>query len=221
MVIYIRSKKTKRWSYISTAVIRIGAETFEVSGRKDGDTHWINGIEGDSNGDDILWEERTSIAGYPITYQRLHLTQREYVINLGKNSAKIIFKTWKDFVRVDVVNPREEDFTGSLGLMGSYPAGSRLGRFNPSSSMKDMNAFGQEWQVQSSDPQLFHSVEGPQYPSLCEIQSKTSLRRRLSKSEISREEADILCLNISDKEERNLCIFDVMVTSDRDTAKEY
>jgi len=221
MDIYIRSKKTRQWSYISTAAIRIGVETFEVSGRKAGDTHWINGIKEDGNGDDILWEEGTKIAGYPITYQRVHATQREYVIDLGENDNKIVFKTWKDFVRVDVVNPRDEDFTGSLGLMGSYPDGKSAGRFNPSSSMKDKNVFGQEWQVLPSDPKLFHSIEGPQYPARCELPSKSALRRRLSKSEISREDAETLCSNISNKEERDLCAFDVMATSDKAATNAY
>jgi len=221
MDIYIRSKKTKQWSFISTAVIRIGVETFEVSGRKDGDAYWVNGIEGDVEGDDILWDERTNIAGYPIKYQRVHSIQREYVINLGESNEKIIFKTWKDFVRVDVVNPRDEDFTGSMGLIGSYPDGTIVGRFNPLSSMKDRNAFGQEWQVLSSDPKLFHSVEGPQYPARCVLPTKSSLRRRLSKSEISREDAEVSCSSITDDEERDLCIFDVMATNDKVTAEAY
>jgi len=221
MDIYIRSKKTKQWSYISTAVIRIGVDTFEVSGRKDGDTYWVNGIEGDVEGDDTLWDERTNIAGYPIKYQRVHSIQREYVINLGESNEKIIFKTWKDFVRVDVVNPRDEDFTGSMGLIGSYPDGTIVGRFNPLSSMKDRNAFGQEWQVLSSDPKLFHSVEGPQYPARCVLPTKSSLRRRLSKSEISREDAEVSCSSITDDEERDLCIFDVMATNDKVTAEAY
>jgi len=221
MDIYIRSKKTKHWSYISTAVIRIGVETFEVSGRKDGDTYWVNGIEGDGEGDDSLWDKRTNIAGYPITFRSVHSTQREYVIDVGDSNEKIIFKTWKDFVRVDVVNPRDEDFTGSLGLMGSYPDGKIASRFNHLSLMKDKNAFGQEWQVLSSDPKLFHSLEGPQHPAQCELPSKSSLRRRLSKSEISREDAEVSCSNISDNEERDLCIFDVMATNNKATAGAY
>merc|ERR1712176_1506252 len=132
MDIYIRSKKTKQWSYISTAVIRIGIETFEVSGRKDGDTYWVNGVEGYGNGDDLMWDEETNIAGYPITFQRIHSTQRQYTINIGKENEKIIFKTWKDFVRVDVKNPHDENFAGSSGLMGSYPDGKNVGRSDPS-----------------------------------------------------------------------------------------
>lgn len=221
MDIYIRSKKTKQWSYISTAVIRIGIETFEVSGRKDGDTYWVNGVEGYGNGDDLMWDEETNIAGYPITFQRIHSTQRQYTINIGKENEKIIFKTWKDFVRVDVKNPHDENFAGSSGLMGSYPDGKNVGRSDPSSSINDKNAFGQEWQVQFSDPKLFHSVEGPQSPAQCELPSKSALRRRLSKSEISREDAEKSCSHINNAEEHDLCIFDVLATNDIAMADAY
>merc|ERR1712176_640965 len=221
MDIYIRSKKTKQWSYISTAVIRIGVETFEVSGRKDGDTYWVNGIEGDGNGDDLMWDEQTNIAGYPITFKRVHSSQRQYTIHIGKNNEKVVFKTWKDFVRVDVNNPLDEDFTGSLGLMGSYPDGKNVGRSDPSSLIKDKNIFGQEWQVQFSDPQLFHSIEGPQSPTRCELPSKSALRRRLSKSEISREDAEKSCSHINNAEEHDLCIFDVLATNDIAMADAY
>jgi len=221
MDIYIRSKKTKKWSYISTAVIRIGVETFEVSGRKDEDTHWINGIKGNDNDGNIVWEEGTSITGYPITYQRVHSTQRKYTITLNNDNEQIVFKTWKDFVRIDVINPCNEDFTGSLGLMGSYPDGKSTGRVNLKSLMDDRNVFGQEWQVLASDPKIFHSIEGPQYPSRCELSSKYSLRRRLAKSEIPRAEAEILCSNISKIEEHDLCVFDVMATSDKSTVNAY
>lgn len=230
MDIYIRSKKTKQWSYISTAVIRIGVETFEVSGRKDGDTYWINGIEGNSSGDtdDVLWEKGNNIAGYPITFRKIHSTQREYVIDLGNHNEKIVFKTWKDFVRIDVVNPRDEDFTGSVGLMGSYPNGDMAGRDlknlslkKTNNGVKDWNTFGQEWQVLSSDPKLFHSMDGPQHPTRCELPTKASLRRRLSESEISREQAELACYSIVNEEERDLCIFDVMATNDKSTVNAY
>jgi len=221
MDIYIRSKKTKKWSYISTAVIRIGVETFEVSGHKDEDTHWINGIKGNDNDGNIVWEEGTSIIGYPITYERVHSTQRIYTITLNNDNEKIVFKTWKDFVRVDVINPCNEDFSGSLGLMGSYPDGKSIGRVNSKSLMDDRNVFGQEWQVLASDPKIFHSIEGPQYPSRCELPSKNSLRRRLAESEIPRAEAEILCSNISKIEEHDLCVFDVMATSDKSTVNAY
>merc|ERR1712003_279200 len=53
MEIQVRSKRTRQWSYISTASIRIGSETLEVSGKKDGNSHWLNMVEID----DDMWEE--------------------------------------------------------------------------------------------------------------------------------------------------------------------
>lgn len=215
MDIYIRSKQTLQWSYISTAVIRIGDETFEVSGHHDGDSFWLNGIQG--NGDD--WKDGTIVGGYPVSHRKIGRTQRQYTINLG-NKESIVFKTWKDFVRVDVVGATPENFGQSLGLMGTFPKGVKVGR-DGTTVFNDYNKFGQEWQVLSSDPNMFHSVEGPQHPSRCELPVKSAMRRRLTKSTISREEAERLCSHLVDEEERDLCAFDIMATNDEGAAQAY
>jgi len=209
MDIYVRSKQTKQWSYISTAVIRIGRDTFEVSGHKDGDSFWINGVEG---GD---WKEGTNIAGYPIRYRRVNSQQREYEIDLSEGES-ILMRTWKDFVRVDVVGAKDTNFHSSLGLMGSYPKGNALGR-DGKTVMKDWNSFGQDWQVLSSDPKLFHNNDNPQHPIRCRLPGKSVLRRRLSKSTFSRKDAELACSRVSPTE-RDLCLFDVMATNDPSAA---
>jgi len=170
MDIHVRTKQTEQWSYVSSAVIRIGSETFEVSGSKHGNSFWMNGIKGDQ------WEEGTVISGYSITYKKTHSNQNEYVIDLG-NKERIIFKTWKDFVRVDISGAEADDFGESLGLMGSYPDGKRIGR-DAVTVTNDWYAFGMEWQVRS-DQTLFHTIEGPQHPAKCEVPTKSTLRRRL------------------------------------------
>merc|ERR1712048_18526 len=216
MDIFVRSKQTKQWSYISTAVIRIGGETFEVSGRKDGETFYING----KRGNDAMWDDNNNISGFAIRYQRVNSQQREYIIDVGNSlETSISFKTWKDFVRVDIGKATVENFGSSLGLMGSYPEGKRVGR-DGKSILKDWTAFGQDWQVLPSDPKIFHAIEGPQHPTKCVAPSKTSVRRRLAKSFVSREDAELACASVS-KSERDLCIFDVMATSDFGVAGAY
>jgi cell division septation protein DedD len=216
MDINVRAKKMKQFSYISTAVICIGNETFEVAGQKDGDTYWLNGQQG--AGDGVL-EEGSSIAGYFISFRKVHSHQREYTIHISKEE-KIVFIAWKDFVRVDVKGASTNNFHGSLGLMGSFDErGVKVGR-DKVTVFENINEFGMEWQVLSSDAKLFHEDDGPQHPAMCEIPTKTALRRRLAESTISLAEAEVACSHVKG-EERDLCIYDVMATNDKDVAGAY
>jgi len=218
MDIHVRSKKWKQWSFISTAVIRIGIETFEVSGKEDGDTFWINHVEGNDDKDWLDDEEKPSIAGYPISYRKPHRFQREYAIKLHTQEY-ISIKVWKSFVRVDIQGGSMEDFTRSVGLMGSFPEGNKVSR-DGKTILEDNNKFGQEWQVLPADGLLFHSADGPQHPSKCQIPTTTALRRKLSESSISEGEAEAACAHVS-VEERDLCIFDVMASDNTDFAGAY
>lgn len=219
MEIHVRSKKTKQWSYISTASIRIGSEILEISGIKDGNSHWLNMVEIEED----TWEKNdVTVEGYPVYYQKLHENQREYIIDLG-NDETIKVRTWKDMVRVDIINPREETFAGSLGLMGSYPQGDLLGR-DGITVFTDLNNFGQEWQVLSYEPNIFHIVDdGPQHPQRCELPSKTAMRRNLAQSKICRGDAEIACGHVmtTTEEEFDLCVFDVMAIGDESVASAY
>jgi len=114
--------------------------------------------------------------------------------------------------------------------MGSFPTGIKMGR-DGTTEMQNVNDFGQEWQVgrggggsdddTDSDPRLFHNFEGPQFPSHCELPSTSALRRRLAQSEISREQAEIACSSVDNKENFDLCVFDVMATSDEGAVEAY
>jgi len=221
MKINVRSKKTMRWSHISSAVVNIGVETFEVAGVKDGNTHWLNSNEVRNND----WEQETvKISGYPISYKRVHTESREYVIDLGNNES-IQLRTWKDMIRVDIIDNQEQQeesvFGGSLGLMGSYPKGIMLGR-DGKTEITELDKFGQEWQVLSSEQMIFHVVDGPQHPTKCEAPSKQVLRRRLAESKISRKDAEAACAHIRfTEDEFDLCVFDVMAIGDMNAAGAY
>jgi len=218
LTIHVRSKKTRQWSYISTAVVRIGKETFEVAGLKDGDTHWLNNVQVEND----EWDHKlVQIFGFPINFELLHTNQRQYVIDLGDDEF-VELKTWKDMVRVDIIINREKKtFDGSLGLMGTYPEGTMLGR-DGKTTFKDLNNFGQEWQVLSSESKIFRAVDGPQHPAKCDIPGKAVMRRRLARSDVSREEAEIACSHAAvNKEEFDLCVFDVMALGDKGAAGAY
>jgi len=209
MDIHMRTSKTKQWSYISTAVLRIGNDTLEIEGKTN--QYWLNGVAG------AFLED--GISGYPITSYRVNSKQYEFVVDLGE-SGSVTFKTFKDMIRIDVSAMSAQDFNGSLGMMGSYGKGLRLGR-DKTTIIEDPIAFGLEWQVLANEPMLFHKVEGPQAPATCEMPTATSVeRRRLREVTVSLEDAEMACSRVS-LTERDQCIFDVLATNDKELAGAY
>ena len=142
MEIHMRTEIDTWWSYIKTAVLRIGDETFEVMGGE-GLKYWINGKAGKTN----LKNGRTlskELAGkYKIRFRWMNGNQHQFKVDLGNGEA-ILFKTFKQFVRVQVEAWSPEDFVGSSGLMGSFPGGVHLARDN-TTVIDDVNRMGQEW----------------------------------------------------------------------------
>jgi len=209
MDIHMRTSRTKQWSYISAAVLRIGDETLEIEGKNN--QYWLNGVAGAFLKD--------GISGYPITSHGVNSKQHEFVVDLG-DSGSVTFKTFKEMIRIDVSAMSARDFNGSIGMMGSYGKGLRLGR-DKTTVIEDPIAFGLEWQVQVNEPMLFHKAEGPQAPAMCEMPTKTSVeRRRLREVTVSLEDAEMACSRVS-LTERDECIFDVLATNDKDLAGAY
>jgi len=221
MDIHIRTAKMRMWSYTSSLAVCIGEEIFEVMGGAGIQQIWMNGIQLENK---FIENENTkgslvsNLSGFPIYFTKASTNQREFVIDLGE-SEKIVIRLWKLFVSARLENVKDEHFENSLGLLGSFPDGMRLSRDN-STILEDHNAFGQEWQVDDSDPKLFHSLEGPQYPQKCDIPSSIEMRRRLAETSLTAEEAKRACVN-TDKIYMDLCIFDVLATDDTSMAGAY
>jgi hypothetical protein len=229
MDIHIRTKIRFSWSYIETAILRIGQHTLDIMG---GDLrrYWINGVFG-SGGND----SPSKIGSYTVDYVKKGTSpskQRIYTVNLGKGEH-IILKTYKDFVSVDLKALNDDTFADSIGLMGSYTKGHKVAR-DGETIMDDPIAFGQEWQVLATEPKLFHSLKGPQQPlQQCEMPAKRSLKKNKGKKRLDQPEveempavtisqaaAEVACCHVT-REERDLCVFDVMATSDIDMAGAY
>jgi len=212
MDVHVRTKKTRRWSYISSAVLRIGEETFEV--RQDG--HYLNGKK------DASLE--SGIAGYSITYEHLNVghvdhKQKQYVVTLNSKES-ILFRTFQDMIRVDVKSTTGESFKDSHGLMGTYGSNSmRVGR-DYTTVINDFDEFGKEWQVRAQESSLFHNVEGPQAPAECVMPTLSTNRRRLGEQKVSQVDAEIACARLSERD-RDMCIFDVLAIDDTDVAGAY
>lgn len=210
LVVQIRTKKTRSWSYVDSTAARIGKDILEVTGGKKSN-FWINNIQGDSNADGLV------ISGYPVKYEQIQTNSEKYTVDLGDGEA-ILFQTWNSFVSVKFANPKHENYVGSVGLMGNFPQGLMIGREN--TIIDDFNVFGQEWQVLSTEQNLFHHVEGPQHPLQCEIPTLLEMRRRLATSLLTNEEAEKACIGV-DPEDKELCIFDVIATGDQSSAGAY
>jgi len=214
--IHIRTHEMKEWSYVEAASLRIGDDVLEVTGGKDNmNKVRFNGVvhEIEDSKEKVL-----DISGHPVVFTKTSDKSQEFEVHLGDNE-KILFRTWNSFVSITVQNPSERNFGSSVGLMGSFPAGEKLARDNKT-ILSDVNEFGQEWQVNGDEAKLFHEAKGPQFPQKCEIPSSLEMRRRLEASKITVEEAEIACAHV-ESHLKDLCMFDVMATSDESVSGAY
>lgn len=216
--INIRTKIRDWWSYIDSAVLRIGNDTFELHGGINTASFWINGKAGEvtkTKG----YVEVGSLAGYKIEYMNVSKRQKNFRLKLSVDDS-INLQTFNDFVRVDV-KAKSDSFNGSVGLMGKFPSGDKLDR--EGNVMVDTDDFGKEWQVQSTEPMLFHSVEGPQHPTVCTMPPPVSAAekgRRLGEALITEDDAALACARVDEKDRDN-CIYDVLATNSKDMAGSY
>lgn len=211
--IHIRTSKVHQFSYVSAAVVRIGDDTLEVRGGK-GANYWINGVAGDSDVDGNMWLPH-NVGGYPVKVHKKNSKEIEYAVYLD-DEQYVIFRTHGNYIRVDVGNPKEEYFGESVGLMGSFHTGERVGR-DGITVVEDENEFGQQWQVRGNS--YFHNIEGAQFPEKCMIPDASERRqRRLGEHTITEEEAEQACARSMDKD---LCVFDVLALNDIEIAGAY
>ena len=228
MKIHIRTKIETWWSYVESAVVKIGEETLEFTGQDQKEWMWLNGVANEdlvAAGDFTKFTEAT-LAGNFLRYKETHKagkpTNHEAHIHLG-NGEKITLKSFQSFVKVEFVNGSEETLGGSRGILGTYPEGKRIGR-DGFSVIEDVNDYGMEWQVTKEEPKLFHSyddawvVPASQY---CEMPSesakKQALRKRRLAEGISTEAAEQACSHLSGAD-FSACVFDVIATQNMDMA---
>jgi hypothetical protein len=210
MDIHIRSKRmVERFSYVDGASVRIGDDTLEVKGGKNGG-FWINGEQ--------RAEEAVLSGKFPVAIKKVNDKSSEVTIKLGGTEA-IVITTWNAMVRVSISHASSEHFGTSVGMMGAFPAGEKLGRDGV--IIDDFDKFGQEWQVLTTEPKLFHEIANAVLsPARCEIPNRSEMRRRLGAASLTVEEAKMACSRVN-PDEFDLCIFDVMASNDKDLAGAY
>jgi len=119
-------------------------------------------------------------------------------------------------------------FPGSEGLLGAPPEDGKplLARDGMTDLTGHWNTYGEEWQVNDKDPQLFlDSKRFPQYPNGClyneQVQMHDHVRRRrrrrlMETNTVSIEVATNACSYLKEDTMKQFCINDIMATGDLD-----
>ena len=216
MDIHVRTKIDSWWSFIEAAVLRIGDQTLEIKGGMEQIPYWINGKETAN-----METGETTLGDFPVKFRRLNPFQSMARIDLGNGDALSI-ETFKHFVRVNIKDKSKKAFKGSMGLLGVYPAGKKVAR-DGTTVIDDAIEFGMEWQVKSTEPWFFHSLEGVQHPEACALPNSNAhekAQRRLGESALTYGEANLACSHAESKDRKD-CVFDVLATNDLEMAASY
>lgn len=151
--IQIQTRNKDFYSYIEAAVLRVGSQTIEVRGGDQGGQVWVNGkdetVSASLREDGSLLQRDGLFLEHALVRQ-LNDKQFQMTAELLGGASTIKFETFQNFIRVDIDTHSDQDFTGSFGLMGSFPEGVRIAR-DQSTIMKSDQKFAKEWSVQDQD----------------------------------------------------------------------
>jgi len=203
--IHIRSSSFKTFfSYISDVAIRIGDDVLEVGNQG---KHYVNGVPQTVGATEDL-------AGYRVSSSKAKNKPRHvYKIHLDGYKEEIDIREYKDWISISILHATRKNFGTSSGLMGRFEDGAWVSRDNITIH-KDMNEYGQDWQVRGAVDGFLFRVPSP-HPKQCELLSKANKKirlRRLEESTISQEEAMQACAHWGS--EIMDCVFDVRASGD-------
>jgi len=203
--IHVRTKVRYDYSYIESAVVRLGEDTLQVDSYGG---YFLNGVSGASL--------PAMLSGFPVTHIQPDDKQHFFTIELGPGED-LVLSAFKDMVSVKVDNADESRFHGSAGLMGEFDGQRRLLGRDGVRVIPEPNSLGEEWQVRDDEDMLFQVSRSPQYPKKCIFPDAAAAKksRRLGHS-VARKVAEKACSHW--KENKMACINDVMKTGDVDLA---
>ncbi|CAB9509932.1 expressed unknown protein [Seminavis robusta] len=206
LTVHIRTQIRYQYSYITSAAVRLDDEVLEVAGWGE---YVLNGVDMVESSTDLLF------AGRNLTH--VQRNKKEHIFDVALNDWEhLSLKTFKDWVSVKVSPSTPDHFETSVGLLGQYKTGEKLGRDGETVFSND-NEFGQAWQVRAGkEPMLFQSVRSPQYPEPCRLPDITKTGRRLGMG-IPQESAEKACAGWRADKER--CIEDVLKSGDLEMAE--
>ena len=217
MRVHIRTKIETWWSYVESAVVQIGGETVEITSGKKGQWLFINGVPNEP-----LEEKKWymgKVSGLHVRYREDGGNGEARIYFGNSKSKQLLLRTFGEFVKVNIDAEGSNHYKGSHGLLGRYPDGKRVAR-DGETFIKDVNEFGQEWQVKPYEPRLFRSYEGDWVvpaEKKCvmpvDTAEKQRLRRRRLAEGIPVDQAELACARLA-TDDRKACIFDVISTQD-------
>jgi len=225
--IHIRTKIEQSWSYVKFAAIKIGNDVLEVQGQGEvwdksaAAVHYING--------ELNAELPFELSGkYPVTQlQEKHCNKDEsncveaiiYKIDLFEGGSIRVTQKW-GVLRVGITVGGRNDLDGSVGLMGHL---SKPGFWARDSISKftdvNINQFGQEWQVQESEPMIFNERLAPQHPEQCRLPA-VSTKRRLGEDSALHQMALDACAGVEEAL-KEFCLLDVTAAGRVEAASTY
>ena len=210
-----------KYSYISTAAIKVGVNIFEVS--EEGEL-FINGKTFSPSPSGMSLEGIQSIT------KVLKGSQKRIIVHNfdfgNKKNIEIRANVKANMLFVDI-NGAFEDTEGLLGAAPEYGK-PLLARDGITDLSGHWNTYGEEWQVNNSDPKLFRDMSRhPQYPEGCVYDAfdgkngnsmirGSRYRRRLMAGNtvtVSLEEATKACAHLNGQM-KSFCVDDVMATGD-------
>jgi hypothetical protein len=202
--INIRTKIRYDYSYVESAVLKLGDDTFEVGSFG---KYFLNGI--------VNAEMPNTVGGYPVIHTTP--TTKSHVFEIQIDGETITLKTFKDMVSVVLDDVDIGRFNSSLGMLGETVTGNMLAR-DGATVIEDPNAFADEWQIRADEPMLFHRVKGPQHPEKCRLPGPTATKGRRLGETIATEAAIKACEKYASADYKDDCVHDVMATGDLDLA---
>ena len=206
--VHIRTELVTGWSRISNAAIRIGSDVLEFL---DDGSLYFNGIINVDESLKMSSEYSISTSEQLVQSQgETDKNKRSFVSIDLKSGNHIHLTAFKKMISVRV----DADFHDLQGLIGTRYKAGLVGR-DGQTVMATPNQMGTEWQVNSTEPLLFHDVRAPQYPEQCKLPSYAS--RLLLLSESDKRRAEDLCSNVDD-EMKEFCIEDIELSGDSEFA---
>lgn len=214
--VHIRTTQTDFYSSITAAAVKIGNDILEV----DFDNVYINGKT--TKFTDLKAGQPLQFSKYNMSYDDTPLVVQDVTrkrklltVFLGNEQA-IEFTIFGAFIRVNTVNPQKESFGDASGITGHFHSGLMMSR-DQVRIIADPDLYGQEWQVNNQDPQLFHQARAPQWPEKCiqappmEADDKS---RHLRRRGLTEQQAKDACAAVLAQDEIDDCVFDVLSTGD-------
>lgn len=205
--VHLRTKERYSYSYIESAAVKIGDDILEVSSWGE---YSLNGVSRcdlpQTMGNNQL----------PLTYKKKSDKSHSYHIAVS-DEEEIVVTSFKDMVAVSVQNASRANFGTSVGMMGSFEDGSFIGR-DGTTVVGDHDAFGQEWQVLASEPQLFQTPSAHLGKTCVAPAVAKEGRRRLGEADVARKAAEEACAEHKEGVVFDMCVFDVLAMDDLEVA---